>query len=698
MGLLMLPPSSRRGSGGLSPGSVTPRTLAVTMGLVLLLLAAGFDSAEAVLPTGELRLADGSTAYAAPAWFGLQLPEEKEATHLPLRVPKSDADGCGKVTVEDPPEGGGGFVLLVERGNCFFDAKALAAQEAGAEGLVVMNSVEGIYQDNSAATDKYDYECDNGEGWVKDLQTPVWDPLNTDEACWSNDACDSGVCVVTNVTEATLGTKVCCAWDMYITMYSSDPETSDKVGIPSVYVTMKDGQALLEAGEVDVEIFNRPRSYINLSSFLLWGLGVATVVWASVKSGDDLRRRSNSKSGDGSSGVVNYGGDSHEESPSLELGVRHTLAFVVFASGMLLLLFFFNLGLGVTLMFCLSASTATSAIVVLPLMRWARATLVDYGFLWSDGDGGTVDCYCLGVLSGLEIASTITSMGLALWWLIVRNTTSYAWVLQNLFGCCLCATFLSTIRLPSIKVATFLLCLAFLYDIFWVFLSPQLFGESVMVKVATGGEITQDPTFCEKYPTSDGCQVESLPMLLELPRLWDYTGGYAMLGLGDIVIPGLLLSFAHRYDLSVGLHWGKGYFVFMVAGYAVGLLMANMAVYVMSMGQPALLYLVPCTLGLFLFLSYNDGTLRMMWGGPPSLSTEHAGYDGLSSSDGNLDRGAKPGQGMGDERQHQRWMGGGGGGGLPDSGSSRDPRGWGVEQHSAEPLASSGWRGSGGVV
>lgn len=120
--------------------------MVVTMGLVLLFLAAGFDSAEAVLPTGELRLADGSTAYAAPAWFGLQLPEEKEATYLPLRVPKSDADGCGKVTVEDPPEGGGGFVLLVERGNCFFDAKALAAQEAGAEGLVVMNSVEGIYQ------------------------------------------------------------------------------------------------------------------------------------------------------------------------------------------------------------------------------------------------------------------------------------------------------------------------------------------------------------------------------------------------------------------------------------------------------------------------------------------------------------------------------------------------------------------------
>lgn len=108
------------------------------------LLLGGLHPVEAVLPTGELRLSGGDTAYAAPAWFGLQLPEEEQAGYLPLRVPKGSADGCGAVTVEDPPAGG--FVLLVERGNCFFDEKALAAQEAGAEGLVVMNSVEGIYQ------------------------------------------------------------------------------------------------------------------------------------------------------------------------------------------------------------------------------------------------------------------------------------------------------------------------------------------------------------------------------------------------------------------------------------------------------------------------------------------------------------------------------------------------------------------------
>lgn len=109
-------------------------------------LQGGINLVQAVLPTGELRLSDGDTAYAAPAWFGLQLPEEGGASYLPLRVPQGAADGCGDVTVDNPPADGGGFVLLVERGNCFFDAKALAAQEAGAEGLVVMNSVEGIYQ------------------------------------------------------------------------------------------------------------------------------------------------------------------------------------------------------------------------------------------------------------------------------------------------------------------------------------------------------------------------------------------------------------------------------------------------------------------------------------------------------------------------------------------------------------------------
>ena len=48
-------------------------------------------------------------------------------------------------------------------------------------------------------------------------------------------------------------------------------------------------------------------------------------------------------------------------------------------------------------------------------------------------------------------------------------------------------------------------------------------------------------------------------------------------------------------------------------------MMANVAVYVMDMGQPALLYLVPCTLGVLLLKARRDGTLMDLWNGPPSL-------------------------------------------------------------------------------
>lgn len=109
------------------------------------ILGRGVDRAEAVLPTAALQLSNGESTYAAPAWFGLRIPEDADATYLPIRVPSGRADGCEDVTVDDVPEGGG-FVLVVERGNCFFDTKALAAQAAGAAGIIVMNSIEGIYQ------------------------------------------------------------------------------------------------------------------------------------------------------------------------------------------------------------------------------------------------------------------------------------------------------------------------------------------------------------------------------------------------------------------------------------------------------------------------------------------------------------------------------------------------------------------------
>ena len=91
------------------------------------------------------------------------------------------------------------------------------------------------------------------------------------------------------------------------------------------------------------------------------------------------------------------------------------------------------------------------------------------------------------------------------------------------------------------------------YDVFFVFISPYVFGSSVMVTVATGssGTIHTDENYCEKYPTDSDCDLNSLPMLLVVPTFSGYLSSESLLGLGDIVLPGLLLVWAARYCSSL---------------------------------------------------------------------------------------------------------------------------------------------------
>jgi hypothetical protein len=124
-----------------------------------------------------------------------------------------------------------------------------------------------------------------------------------------------------------------------------------------------------------------------------------------------------------------------------------------------------------------------------------------------------------------------------------------------------------------------------------------------------------------------------------------------------LAVPGLLLSFAARLDSAkelVGIMGGGngsiisnscperrfcfscslcsgGYFPPLIIAYAIGLLMANMAVYLMNMGQPALLYLVPMTLGTMSFMGWRRNELRGLWDGPKVLdSADRIIYGGES--------------------------------------------------------------------
>eukprot|EP00438_Fugacium_kawagutii_P030530 Skav213658 [mRNA] locus=scaffold2012:437371:440378:- [translate_table: standard] len=95
-----------------------------------------------------------------------------------------------------------------------------------------------------------------------------------------------------------------------------------------------------------------------------------------------------------------------------------------------------------------------------------------------------------------------------------------------------------------------------------------------------------------------------------------------ILGLGDIAIPGLLVSLLLRHDLIRRHRRCRGYFLAGVIGYAFGLLATFVSLYLMQHGQPALLFLVPGTLIPTCFIALrkarmqnmrNTGELRELW-------------------------------------------------------------------------------------
>ena len=219
------------------------------------------------------------------------------------------------------------FALLLARGKCSFESKTVAAEAAGASLLIIYNNEEGLYYNKTAATPKLDYECSNGQAFLPTIAEPLWSPLNNPPSCATDPNCASGRCLVTNHTDASLGgTEVCCAWDVYMTM-GPDPtieaaSTSSSLpsspSIPTVYVTMRDADALKAAMEAAVvaassslasssstslttplkqqvlgegglglfriSVYERPRPPYNLASILIWLLGCATVTFAAWNS------------------------------------------------------------------------------------------------------------------------------------------------------------------------------------------------------------------------------------------------------------------------------------------------------------------------------------------------------------------------------------------------------------------------------
>lgn len=381
--------------------------------------------------------------------------------------------------------------------------------------------------------------------------------------------------------------------DLY-KMVCSEKDTALNISIPVVMLPKTSGEALnksITGGKrVEILLYAPKRPVVDFSVVFLWMMAVGTVACATlwseitaVQTEERYNELSPKESSNGGAGKDDF------DDETLDINVKSAVVFVITASSFLVLLYFFMSSWFVWLlivMFCIGGVEGMHSCILGLILRKGKSC-----------GKKTLNLPVVGEVSILSLVVLLCCITFAVVWAINRRA-SYSWVGQNILGICLMITVLQMARLPNIKVATVLLCCAFVYDIFWVFISPVIFHESVMIAVARG----------------DNSGGESIPMLLRVPRTFDPWGGFDMIGFGDILFPGLLVSFSHRFDKAQKKGRCNSYFPWLLVGYGTGLFLTYLGLYFMNgHGQPALLYLVPCTLGVTVVLGLIRGELKELW-------------------------------------------------------------------------------------
>merc|ERR1712025_678422 len=196
-----------------------------------------------------------------------------------------------------------------------------------------------------------------------------------------------------------------------------------------------------------------------------------------------------------------------------------------------------------------------------------KESVLDYQF-------STHDLVCLGLCSTVGV-----------WYIMKKH-----WLANDLLGMAFAINGVELLHLNNVVTGCILLGGLFFYDIFWVF------GTDVMVTVAKSFEAPIKLVFPQDL-------LESGPL---------NASNFAMLGLGDIVIPGIFVALLLRYDQSLKRN-SNFYFNITFLAYIAGLLTTIAVMHFYKHAQPALLYLVPACIGTPLFFALIRGDIKSMF-------------------------------------------------------------------------------------
>ncbi len=428
------------------------------------------------------------------------------------------------------------WIAVIDRGECTFAEKVLNVQQLGASLAIITSTVSGLTNSTTGVlNDPCSVDCS------------IYSSSSKDD-CESN--CPSSYCLEPKLSSSE--SKYCCVVDELIGIgFGKD---KSKIKIPVLSTTIEEGNKIKgvanskEVGSVIVGVYVRHLAEVDGSIIVIGILGVGTVIAASYRA--SRKERISAWRVLGYMPIVVSEIDQEQENErnlleeveageTVDLGVRQAVSFLACSTMMLVVLFFVVMKwphlvvIVLEVCFGIGAASSLSFMIIQPLLYMIAKGLFK------------AKIQTLSTSRGELIAFTL-SLVFSISWFVLRHK-DYSWILQDILAVSLILSILLVIRIQSLRVATFLLSLFFFYDIFMVFISPSLFGgKSVMVEVATAGSATKeakDNGECIRNAE------ERMPMLLAVPR-FDWIGGYSMLGLGDIFIPGLIVSFAIRVDYA----------------------------------------------------------------------------------------------------------------------------------------------------
>jgi len=286
-----------------------------------------------------------------------------------------------------------------------------------------------------------------------------------------------------------------------------------------------------------------------------------------------------------------------ENEQSEEITGWKLVSMVIWASGFLLLLFFFYKYLVWVIMAIFCFFTAIAFV----LLSYNVAILNEWTCVRSEHK---IKIPCLGDCTIFETATLFIGLSLSITWFIFRHS-DWSWVLQNIMGFIFCTTVPSQIKVKNLKMMALMLLAFFVYDVFMVFGTPLLTkdNKSVMVEVATGAGTG-----------------EQLPILFKVPKFFTSNfikscgREYSMLGFGDVIIPGVMTALCVRFDMVMKHRRVRySYLLWGIVSYGLGLMACFVALYFMEMGQPALLYINPSMVGIISLVALIRGEFSIFW-------------------------------------------------------------------------------------